>query len=438
MGFHLAERLSQEGQDVILVDSDADRATYVAEQLDVLTIVGNGASVPVLERAGIKGASMVLSVTSVDEVNLIACLAASRIGVPYTVARVSNPDYHTSGSVLSKEQLGITRLINPEREAARDAYQLLAQEVATDVASFAEGRVQLIGLRVKEGAPVADKPLVELARELDSFHYVTVAIRRNGSTLIPAGDDRILAGDQIYLISPTNEVANIPSLAGHTVHKLKRVMIAGGSLEAQYLAQRLNRTGVSTTILDRDRKRCVQLAELLPKSLVLHGDATDLELLEMEGVAGVDGFVAATGDDQTNLLSSLLAQQAGGSGKVVALIEKFEYLPLVPKVGIDAAVSPRMSAVNAILRFIRRGRVLNIATMTGTDAHAIEFTVKPGSGVVGKAIEDLKFPGNALVGAIVRGSEYITPRGKDHFEVGDDVIVFGFSDALEKVDRLFA
>lgn len=438
VGFHLAQRLSNEGQDVVLIDSDPDRAAYVSEQLDVLTVVGNGASVPILEQAGVRGASMVLSVTSVDEVNLIACLAASRFGVQYTVARVSSPDYYTPGSVLSKEQLGITRLINPEREAARDAYQLLAQEVATDVASFAEGRVQLIGLRVKEGAPVAGKQLVQLAKELASFHYVTVAIARDGKTIIPTGTDTIEPGDQIYLISPSNEVSNIPRLAGYTLHPLKRVMIAGGSLEAQYLVERLTRAGVATTIIDRDRRRCLELAELLPKSLVLHGDATDMELLEMEGVAGVDGFVASTGDDQTNLLSSLLAKNAGGDAKVIALIEKSEYLPLVPKVGIDAAVSPRMSAVNAILRFIRRGRVLAIATMTGTDAHAIEFTIKPGSRVIGQPIRKLHFPANALVGAIVRGREFITPRGDDTFEAGDDVIVFGFSEALKKVDRLFA
>ncbi len=438
VGFHLAQRLSNEGQDVVLIDSDPDRAAYAAEQLDVLTIVGNGASVPVLEKAGVKGASMVLSVTSADEVNLIACLAASRVGVRYTVARVSNPDYHTPGSVLSKEQLGITRIINPEREAAKETYQLLAQEVATDVASFAEGRVQLIGLRVREGAPVAGKKLIELGRELEGFHYVTVAIGRGGETIIPTGSDSIEPGDRIYLISPVDEVPNIPRLAGYKPQRLQRVMIAGGSLEGQYLADRLNHVGVATTILDRNRRRCVELAELLPKSLVLHGDATDVELLEMEGVSGVDGFVASTGDDQTNLLSSLLAKNAGGSGKVIALIENFAYLPLVPKVGIDAAVSPRMSAVNAILRFIRRGRVLAIATMTGTDAHAIEFTVKPGSRVVGKTIQELHFPANALVGAIVRGTQFITPRGRDAFEEGDDVIVFGLSEALEKVDRMFA
>jgi trk system potassium uptake protein TrkA len=215
------------------------------------------------------------------------------------------------------------------------------------------------------------------------------------------------------------------------------VMIAGGSLEGRYLAQRLERNSVECTIIDRDRRRCLELAEALPRSLVLHGDATDLELLEMEGVMGVDGFVAATGDDKTNMLTSLLAKNAG-SDKVIALVEKFEYLPLVPKVGIDAAVSPRISAVNAILRYIRRGRVLTVATLAGTDAEAIEFKVKADSRVVGKSIAEIHFPKGVLVGGIVRGTEFIAPRGPDTFEPGDDVIMFGLSEPLGTIDRLFA
>ena len=437
VGYHLARRLSEEHQDVVLVDADPERAEYASEHLDVNTVVGNGASLPVLERAGVRGAKLLLSVTSKDEVNLIACLAAKRMEVPHTIARISDPDYYATGSVLSREQLGIDRMISPEKEAASEAFQLLQSEAATDVVSFADGRVQLLGLRVKAGAPVAGVPLAKLAARLGAFHYVTVSIVRDGQTIVPDGASTMEPGDQIYMLSPADEVGSIPELAGYAPRKLERVMIAGGSAEGEYLAQMLEEEGVTVTILDRDRRRCLELAEALPKTLVLHGDATDLELLELEGVRGADGYVTATSDDQTNILSSLLAKSLGGP-KVISLIEKFEYLPLTPRIGIDAAVSPRMSAVNAILRYIRRGQVLTIGSLTGTEAEAMEVKVRAGSKVAGQAIEDIHFASGVIVGAIMRGDQFISPRGSTVFQEGDDVIVFGLPELLSTVDRLFA
>ncbi len=436
VGFHLAQRLSEEGQDVILIESDPDRAEFASQQLDVMTVVGNGASIPVLEEAGAKGAKVMLAVTSQDEVNLISCLAASRMGVKYTIARISNPEYYRSDSVLSGEQMGIDLLINPERECAKETYELLQSAAATDVAQFADGRVQLLGVRVKEGAPVAGKTLARIAAELPDSHYVTVAIVRDGHTIIPRGRDRIEAGDQIYLIAPTDEVAGIPTLAGYEGFTLRRVMIAGGSEEGEYLAKILERQGVECTILDHDRRRCVELAERLPKSLVLHADATDLELLEMEGVSGIDGFVAATGHDETNMLSSLLAKSVGAR-KVVSLVHKFDYLPLVPKVGIDAAVSPRMSTVNAILRYVRRGRVMTVAALKGIEAEAIEFKVSQKSAIAGMTLTELQLPEGAVIGTIIRGEEIILPRGADEIRVGDEVIVFALPGTIGAIEQLF-
>lgn len=240
----------------------------------------------------------------------------------------------------------------------------------------------------------------------------------------------------MYLLAPIAEVPSLPALAGYDEFQLRRVMIAGGSREGRFLAELLERQGVECTVLDSDRARCLELAEALPKSLVLHGNATDAELLEMEGVSGVDGFVAATGNDETNLLASLLAK-AAGARKVVALIERFEYLPLIPKVGIDAAVSPRLSTVNAILRYIRRGRVVAVATLTGVDAEAIEFKVHAGSKITGRALRDLHFPDGGIVGTVLRGDEIITPKGTTVIEADDEVIVFALPDAISDIEKLF-
>jgi trk system potassium uptake protein TrkA len=437
VGYHLAERLSQESQDVVVIESDPERAERASDVLDVLTIVGNGASIPVLEEAGVRNARLLLAVTSKDEVNLISCLAANRLGVEYSIARISNPDYYARGSVLSRERLGIDLMINPEREAAQETFQLLRSAAATDMVNFADGRVQLLGVVVREGAPIAGKTLRDLSQDLGGYHFVTVAIVRASETIIPDGSSTVEVGDQLYILAPTSEISVIPPLAGHEPFELTRVMIAGGSAEGLFLAQLLEEHGVQCTILDNDRRRCLELAEALPKSLVLHADATDLELLEMEGVSGIDGFVAATGHDETNLLSSLLAKNVGAR-KVVSLIEKFEYLPLLPRVGLDAAISPRMSTVNAILRYVRSGRVMTMAALKGIEAEAIEYLVAEESPVAHQAIADLGFPDGAIIGTIIRGDLIVIPRGSDRVLPGDEVIVFALPEAIPEIEKLFA
>ncbi len=436
VGFHLAKRLSEENQDVILIESDPERADFTSQQLDVLTVVGNGASLPMLEKAGISNASMLLAVTSKDEVNLIASMAAKKFGVQHVVARISNPEYYGEGSVFSQEQMGIDLMINPERECARETFDLLRSEIATDVVPLAGGRVHLVGLRVKESAQFADKTLAELGEELHDHHYATVAIVRDGETRIPRADSKIMVGDQLYLLSPTGEIEDIAPLAGYKSSRVRRVMIAGGSTEGEYLAEILDEQSIECTILDRDRRRCVELAERLPRTLVLHADATDLELLEMEGVAGIDGFVAMTNSDETNLLSSLLAKTAGAH-KVVSLVHKFEYLRLVPRVRVDASVSPRMSTVNAILRYVRRGHVVTVAELTSTDAETIEYSVDEESAIAGHKLRDVHFPKDAVIGTILRGDEIIVPRGDEMVLPGDDVIVFALPDAVSEVEQLF-
>ena len=437
VGFHLAERLSEAGEDVVIVEADAERAARLGEQLDVMAIAGNGASVRVLEEAGAGGATLFLAVTNHDEVNIMACLAADRLGAENTVARASNPEFYTEGSVLSQEQLGIDLMIDPERECAWEIFQLLGSEAASELVRFAEGRVQLVGLRVRPGAFVAGKTLVDLDRELQDRRYTTVAIARDGRTEIPTGSSRIEEGDQIFVLTPSTEARDIPPLAGYEPYTLRRVMVAGGSREAVHLARHLADHDVDCTVLETERRRCVELTGELPHALVLNGDATDLELLEMEGVAGIDGFVALTGQDETNMLSSLLAKSSGAK-KVVALLHKLQYIPLVSRVGIDAAVSPRMSAVNAILRYFHHGDVARVAALKGVDAEAVEIRVGSDARALGVPFRELEFPAGGLVGAIIRDGEVITPRGDDAVREGDRVILFAVPESVARLERLFA
>jgi trk system potassium uptake protein TrkA len=276
VGTHLARRLSGEGQDVVVIESNTERAASIAEHLDVLTITGNGASIPVLEQAGIRRARMMLAVTSSDEVNVLACLAASRFEVEYKVARVSNPEFYSKGSVLSRDQLGIDLMINPQQECAWETFQLLNSAAATDLVPFGDGSIHLIGVRVKEGAEVAGKSLAEIDRLTKDYHFTTVGIVRGGKTEFPTGESRLEAGDEVFVLAPTSELPVILPLAGYHDYRLRRVMIAGGSPEAVHLSRYLASAGVEHTVLEKDRRRCLELAELLPDALILNGDATDL------------------------------------------------------------------------------------------------------------------------------------------------------------------
>ena len=437
VGFHLAKVLSEEDQDVVVIDSDQERVERTADYLDVLAIHGNGASIPVLERAGTRGARLFLAVTNLDEVNILGSLGADALGVPTKVARVSNPEFFMESRVMSTEDLHIDLMINPEREAAWETFLLLRTEAASELVRFADGKVYLIGLRVLEGAPVAGKELQQLGDELRGIGFTTVAITRDGETEIPTGSSRIEVGDHLYLMSPASAIDEVPRLAGYADFQLRRVMIAGGSQEAVYLARHLEDAGISSVILDKDRNRCVELSEELPETLVLHGDATDLELLEMEGVAGVDGFFASTDHDEVNMLSSLLAKSAGAR-KVVSLLNKLEYMPLVSRVGIDAAVSPRMSAVNTILRYLHLGSVSRVVALKEVDAQAVELTVNADSSALGRSFTEIPFPAGGLVGAIIRDDDVIAPRGRDTVQAGDRVILFALPDVMPRLERLFA
>jgi trk system potassium uptake protein len=437
VGFHLAQQLSTENHDVFLIESDPERARRIQDAMDAIVVEGNGASLTILEKAGVAKADLLLAVTSRDEINLMACLSASQYEVPIKIARVSGSDYYDHTGILPPERLGVDLMINPERECAMETYQLLQSAAATEFAQFEGGMVQLIGLTVKEGAPMAGRTLAELGDRMRKDRFLIAVVVRDEVTRIPRGTDRIEAGDRIFVVGEPQHLPDVLPFAGHSGFQLRRVVIAGGSREARYLAQMLDEHRVGCTLLERNRARAVQLAETLHGTLVLHGDATDLELLEMEAIGDADGFVAYTGSDETNLLSCLLAKNLG-TRKVVSLIERYHYIPLVSRVGVDAAVSPRLSTVNAILSYVRRGSVLSVATLKGTEAEAIEFDVSPRFPYAGTSLAELRLPRGVLIGAIVRGNRVLIPRGGDAIRVGDRVVVFTMPAAIPQLEALFA
>jgi trk system potassium uptake protein TrkA len=436
VGYHLALRLSEERHDVVVIERDPELVGRVQAQLDVLVVEGNGASLDALEKAGVDGADLLLAVTNMDEVNLIACLVAAQFGVPQKVARVSNPEYYERERLQERGRFGADFLINPERECAREILKLLLRSEASDVAEFAEGRIVLLGLPVNAEAPVAQKTLAEIGRQLKERHFLTVAIDRNGDSIIPDGDTRLLPGDEIYLLSEARHLQEAYRLLGLERKGIERVMLLGGGRVGLALAEMLEREGVQTTILERSRPRCLKLAERLEKALVLQGDATDLDLLTQEGIGQTDGLAAVTSEDETNLLASLLAKHLG-TRKVVTLMKRSEYIPLVTRVGVDAAVSPRLSTANRILKTIRGRRILSLATMERNQAEVMEVQVDESSRWVGKAVKDLDLPAGAILGSIQRGDEVVIPRGDTRIEPGDQIVVFALPKAIEETAQFF-
>ncbi len=435
VGFYLARRLSDQAQEVAIVDPDPAKIQHAADNLDVLAVQGNGAAPPTLEAAGLAKTDILVAASGVDEVNLLACLAASRQDVKVKVARVRHPEHFAPGSLLSLQDLGVDLVISPEQECAWEIFQLLATPAATDLARFAEGRVQLMGLRVRPGAPVEGRSLAAFDQEVGDRRFVVAAVVRDGETEIPTGDTVLRADDKIFLLAPSGQTRKLPALAGHDTHEVRRVIIAGGSDEAVYLAQHLSQHRISSTIVEQSRRRARELAELLPESLILRGDATDLELLQMEGVEGVDGFVALTDRDEVNMLVALLAKSLGAD-RVIPLVHRAEYMGLVDRVGLDAAVSPRITAANAIFRHLRGGSVTSVATVKGSRAEALEAIVSAHAPIAGRKVRDIRFPPGALLGVLVRGDEVIMPRGDETIREGDRAIFFLLPDALEALGKL--
>lgn len=436
VGYHVADRLSSEKHDVVVIDLIPDRLEYVSSHLDVAVLEGNGASPAVLEKAGIREASLLLAVTSTDEVNLVCCMTMRDVRNMVRIARVSNPDFYGQRLHLEPEQFGVDVLINPERELALETIGLLQVTAAREVAVFAGGAVQLMGITVADDAPIAGRKLQEIGAEERHRSILTVGIERDGRTIVPGGATEVRAGDHLYVVTGAPDVRRAIELCGYERSTVRRVMVAGGSLEAFYVGELLAQHGVQMTMLVDDRERAQELAGRLDHALVLHGDATDVELLEMEGVGGADAFVALTDEDDTNILSSLVAKHAGAK-QIITLVNKPAYVPLARRIGLDAAVSPRLSAANAILRYVRAGSVKRVATFSGHEGEAIAFAVGAQSPAVGRPLAEVNFPEGSIVAAVVRGRDVVVPRGDDVLQVGDTAIVFALPDAIREVTEIF-
>ncbi|WP_305044693.1 Trk system potassium transporter TrkA [Geoalkalibacter sp.] len=439
VGYFLCERLSEEGHEVTLIDQDQEHLNRAQERLNVLGILGNGASAEILEQGGIKEANIFIAVTDMDEVNILACLLAREYGVKTRIARVRSIEYSGQGAVLSKEKLGIDLLINPKDAVAEEMIKIASRQGAFDVAEFVEGQIQFLGYRIGEKSPLCDLTLKELGEIRGMYRFVVTAITRGERTIIPRGDDTIRVGDSIFIFAHHNDLPAIQYLLQPEPEKacrLRRAFILGGGSIGLQIAQRLEKLHFNVRLIERDEARCEYLASKLRRSMIIHTDGTDIRTLSDEGIEGADVFMAVTGNDEDNILCSLLAKKHGAK-RALALINKPEYLNLAPSLGIDACVSPRLAAGAVILKHVRRGKVLSLATVEGSNAEVLELQLGEDSPILGQPLKSLHFPRGAIIGAIVRGSEYLIPTGDTVLRPLDRVVVFTRPEALAKVESFF-
>ena len=434
VGFQLASTISRREHDVILIEKDPALLEQVAEDLDCRLVVGSGVSPQTLHEVGMRDCGLFAAVTDKDEINIIACQTAHALGAKVKVARVRAEEYFQDHRLLLD---GIDLAINPDREAVHAIREILFQTGATEVHDLAGGKVRVIGARVEPDSRVEGKTLAEINKSLGKSIALVTTIVRGETTLIPRGDTRILADDQVFMAGPRSVVDR--SLVYFRAHqrRLTKAMIIGANAMGRELARDLLAAGVKVKIIDRNPEKCLAASEQLRGALVLHGEGTNTELLASEGIAEMDGFVSVSGDEETNIMACLLAHHLG-VGKTVCLVNRSDYVPLLPMLGVDAAISPRLSTSAWIARFVKRGAVISAESLGYSGSEILQLRVGASCSWLGKKISDLAFPRDAMIGAILKDGRVLTPRGDTVLGVGDEVVVFALPDGAAAVEDFFA
>lgn len=434
LGSKLAETLVNEANNIRLVDQKEEALNKVANRLDVLTVRGGGARLELLEGLRLKNADLVAAVTDSDELNIVICLMAKELGCPRVAARVRNPEYADQIDFF-RERLGLDFVTNPELDTALDVARYVLRGYAAHMESFAGGRVGMFDVPMQSLPSLAGRSLAEI----DVFKDILVAaISRGGQVLIPSGNTILQKQDILYLLgrreTVTSFTRNLPQLGERRT--TRRVMVLGGGRVGFYLAQRLLAAGLDLKIIEQNEERCNFLAESLKGVLVICGDCTDLELLQDEGLTEMDALVSLTGNDEENLMLSLLGKQQGVP-KVVAKVSRSNFVPIIEQLGIDRAVNPVLISAGEIVRFIQGGQIASLSFLFGGQAEAVEIIVPEDAPIVGRRLGQARLPQGLIIGAVVRSGQVFIPDGDSVLESHDRAIVFCLQSEILALQQLF-
>ena len=450
VGHKLTTQLSEENYDVVLIDQNEGKLKEAVNELDIFCITGNGADVEVQRQADVPHADLVIACASTDELNMLSCLLAKRLGARHTIARVRNPIYYRQIDLL-KEDLHLSMAVNPERAAANEISRVLLFPETSKVETFMKGRVELVEFVVRENSALAGLSLAEVYRKFQ-IKILVCAVKRGKEIYIPDGNFVLEKGDKMHIVAAHQNLKSFFRALGHRNAKVKKVLICGGVTGESFenlvypefnLAMQLLQVGMQVKIIEQNIKRCEELCELLPKATIINGDAADHELLVEEGINEADALIALTGMDEENIIMALFAKLQGVN-KIVAKVNEDSRAQMVEGLGIDSIVSAKSATADAIMSYVRarnesasNANVESVYQLLGGKVEALEFIVKCECSFTNVPLRELRTKKNNLIACIGRKRRIIIPNGEDHLEVGDSVVVVTmdhvdkFSDILE-------
>lgn len=443
VGAALAAQLSAEGHDVTIIDSDPQALSASAEQLDVMAVMGNGASMATLREAGADKADVLIAATSRDELNLLTCLTGRKLGAGHAIARVRNPEY-SDQLVSMREELGLSLTVNPEQAAAEEAYQLLQFPSFLKREAFAQGKVEIVALPVAAGSRLAGIPLSKLY-EIAGVNVLVCAVEREDGVHIPSGAFTLQEGDTIYVTAGIQDLARLVKNLGLVERRVKNLLIIGGSRIAFYLARRCIDSGISVKIIERDHARCVALAEAMPRATVIEADGARQDILLAEGLRDHDAVITLTGMDEENVVLSMFASHVGVP-KVITKINRMEYADVFRRMGVGSIISPKGLCCTHIARYVRAmssasgiDSVLTLHSIVDGQVEALEFLVGPEVRHQGERLMDIPLKEEILIAGITHEGQTSIPRGDSAFTAGDTIVVVTAGGrTLSDLDDIFA
>lgn len=436
VGATLAEQLGKEGHDITVIDTKEQLVNSLSDACDVLGIVGNGASYNIQMEADVNHADILIAVTGSDELNLLCCLIAKKAGGCHTIARVSNPVYSREISFI-REELGLSMIINPQHAAAREMARLLKFPSALKIDSFAKSRVELINYRIEEGNPLCNMKLKYMGSKLRSSVLVAI-VERNDEVIIPDGDFELKAKDIISIVGTPVKTVEFFRKIGVPTAAAKDVMVIGGGRTSIYLAKQLIEMGIKVKIIERQKERCEELSEMLPKAMIINGDGTDKDLLMEEGMTQTEAFLAMTDFDEENIMLALFAKSLS-KAKLITKVHRIAYDEIIDSLDVGSIVYPKFITAETIIKYVRAmhnsigSNIETLYRLSDNRVEALEFYIKPDSPVIGIPLQELPLKKNMLIGCITHRGQVTIPKGQSVIEAGDTVILITTKTGLHDI-----
>ena len=433
VGTHLAKMLSKENHDIVLMDEDPEKLQRIASQVDLLTLVGYANSFKDLKETGISKTDLFIAVTPYEDRNIVSCIIAKDLGAKRTVARVNNGEFLNEKNRERLTNFGVDEIIYPENLAAKEIVSSIKQVGTREMIEFSGGKLILMGVKIRENAPIVNRTLEELTYL--NAEIRAVAINRDSATIIPHGKDYIKDGDIVFFITNRSHQNKIFEIAGKEIYGIRNIMFLGGSRIAQKAAEKLG-DQYNIKIIESDKDRSLRVADKFENALVIHGDGRNLDVLKEERIEQMDAFVAVTGNSETNILSCHLAKTLGVK-RTVAEVENIDFMGIAESMGIGSLINKKLLAASYIYKYTVRATVAHVKCLTASEAEVFEFVVKPDSKIIGTPLKDTDFPEDAKIGGIVRGSQGYVATGDTVIKEGDLVVVFTMPSAIKKLEKFF-